>query len=79
MSSKTSRVKVSVEIEIPEGDEEGIYREEFRRELAKRILNILLDRNTEPAREAVEEVLREKREGDKPLATSYQIDGTNKL
>ena len=49
-----------MEVEVPEGDDEGVYREEFRRELARRILNILLDRETEPAREAVVEVLREK-------------------
>jgi len=57
---KAQRVKVVVEVEVPEGDEEGVYREEFRQELARRILNILLDRETMPAREAVEEVLREK-------------------
>jgi hypothetical protein len=57
---ETSRVKVEVEVEVPEGDDEGVYKEEFRHKLAKRILNILLDRETEPAREAVEEVLREK-------------------
>jgi len=49
-----------VEVEVPEGDDEGVYREEFRRELAKRILNILLDRETEPAKEAVVEILRGK-------------------
>ncbi len=38
-----SRVRVEVEIEVPEGDDEGVYREEFRRELAKRLLNVLLD------------------------------------
>ena len=59
-----SRVRVEVEIEVPEGDDEGVYREEFRRELAKRLLNVLLDWNTLPAKEAVEEVLQEKkREG----------------
>ncbi|WP_338252535.1 hypothetical protein [Pyrodictium abyssi] len=61
MSLGASRVRVVVEVEVPEGDEEGVYREEFRRELAKRTLNILLDRGTEPAREAVEEILREKK------------------
>lgn len=60
MPEKAQRVKVVVEVEVPEGDEEGVYREEFRQELARRILNILLDRETMPAREAVEEVLREK-------------------
>ena len=62
MSVGASRVKVVVEVEVPEGDDEGVYREEFRRELAKRMLNILLDRETEPAREAVEKILREKGE-----------------
>jgi len=62
---KTQRVKVVVEVEVPEGDEEGVYREEFRRELAKRILNILLDRETEPAEEAIREVLREKEDREK--------------
>ncbi len=66
VSSSTSRVRVVVEVEVPEGDEEGVYREEFRRELAKRILNILLDRETMPAREAVEEVLREKEKATNP-------------
>lgn len=61
MPVETSRVKVVVEIEVPEGDEEGVYREEFRRELAKRILNIILDQETESAKEAVVEILREKR------------------
>ncbi len=60
-SSKGSKVWVEVEVEVPEGDGEGSYREEFRRELARRILNILLDRDTLPAREAIEEVLREKK------------------
>jgi len=59
MSSKAS--KVWVEVEVPESDGEDSYREEFRRELARRILNILLDRDTLPAREAIEEVLREKK------------------
>ena len=63
MPTGVSRVRVTVEVEVPEGDDEGIYREEFRRELARRILNILLDREAEPARRAVEEVLREKEEG----------------
>jgi len=57
-----SRVRVMVEVEVPGGDDEGVYREEFRGELAKRILNILLDQGTEPAREAVAEILREKEE-----------------
>ena len=48
-----SRVKVVVEIEVPEGDDEGVYREEFRRELAKRIINVLLDRDTVLAHEAL--------------------------
>lgn len=61
MSVRTSRVKVMVEVEVPEGDDEDVYREEFRRELARRILNIILDQNTEPAKEAVVEILREKR------------------
>ncbi len=56
----SKRVAVVVELEVPEGDEEGEYTEEFRRELASRILDILLDRGTVPAREAVKEVLREK-------------------
>ncbi len=59
-----SRVKVIVEIEAPEGDDEGVYREEFRQELAKRIINVLLDRDTVPAREALVEILREKEEED---------------
>ncbi len=63
--SGASRVRVVVEVEVPEGDDEGVYREEFRRELARRILNILLDRETEPAREAVEEILREKEREEK--------------
>ena len=62
MSKGTSKVRVTIEVEVPEGDDEGAYGEEFRGELAKRILNILLDRDTVPAREAVEEVLREKEE-----------------
>ena len=57
-------VRVVVEVEVPEGDVEGVYRKEFRRELARRILNILLDRETEPAREVVVEVPREKEEGE---------------
>jgi len=57
-----SRVKVVVEVEVPEGDDEDVYREEFRREPAKRMLNILLDQETGPAREAIEEILCEKRE-----------------
>ena len=61
---RTSRVKVVVEIETPEGDDEGVYREEFRRELAKRIIDVLLDRDTVPAREALVEILREKEEED---------------
>ena len=65
MSAGASRVKVVVEDEVPEGDDEGVYREEFRRELAKRILNILLDRDTEPAKEAVAEILREKKEAER--------------
>ena len=62
MSPGVSRVRVVVEVDVPEGDDEGVYREEFRRELAKRILNIILDRETEPAREAIVEILQEKRE-----------------
>ena len=54
-----SRVRVVVEVEVPGGDEEGVYREEFRWELARRILDILLDRETEPAREAVVDILCE--------------------
>ena len=61
MPVRASRVRVVVEVEVPEGDDEGVYREGFRRELARRILNILLDRETEPAREAAVEVLHEKR------------------
>ena len=61
---RASRVKVVVEIETPEGDDEGVYREEFRRELAKRIIDVLLDRDTVPAREALIEILREKEEED---------------
>jgi len=61
---RASRVKVIVEIEAPEGDDEGVYREEFRQELAKRIINVLLDRDTVPAREALVEILREKEEED---------------
>ena len=61
---RESRVKVVADIEVPEGDDEGVYREEFRRELAKRLLNIMLDRNTEPAREAILEVLQEAGEED---------------
>ena len=49
-----------MEVEISEGDEEGIYREEFHRELTKRILSILLGRETGPAKEAVMEILRER-------------------
>ena len=49
-----------MEIEAPEGDDEGVYREEFRRELARRIIDVLLDRDTVPAREALIEILREK-------------------
>ncbi len=61
---RASRVKVVVEIETPEGDDEGVYREEFRRELAKRIIDVLLNRDTVPAREALVEILREKEEED---------------
>ena len=61
---QASRVKIVVEIEAPEGDDEGVYREEFRRELAKRIIDVLLDRDTVPAREALIEILREKEEED---------------
>ncbi len=61
---QASRVKIVVEIEAPEGDDEGMYREEFRRELAKRIIDVLLDRDTVPAREALIEILREKEEED---------------
>ena len=50
---RASRVKVVVEIEAPEGDDEGVYRDEFRRELAKRIVDVLLDRDTVPAREVL--------------------------
>jgi hypothetical protein len=60
MPSKTSKVKVEVEVEVPEGDDEGVYREGFRRELAKRILNILLDKDVEPAKQAAAEALHEK-------------------
>ena len=42
-----------MEIEAPEGDDEGVYRDEFRRELAKRIVDVLLDRDTVPAREVL--------------------------
>ncbi len=63
MGSRTSRVRIEVELEVPVGDDEGVYREEFRREFAKRLLNILLDRDTTSAKEVIEEVLREK-EGD---------------
>jgi len=59
---RASRVKVVVEIEAPEGDDEGVYREEFRQELVKRIIDVLLDRDTVPAREALVEILREKEE-----------------
>ncbi len=62
MGSRTSRVRIEVELEVPIGDDEGVYREEFRRELAKRLLNIILDRDTVPAKEVIEEVLREKEE-----------------
>ena len=50
---RVSRIKVVVEIEAPEGDDEGVYRDEFRRELAKRIVDVLLDRDTVPAREVL--------------------------
>lgn len=60
VSSKKSKVKVEVEVEVPEGDDEGVYREEFRRELAKRILNVMLDKDVEPAKRAVAKTLREK-------------------
>ena len=59
---RASRVKVVVEIEAPEGDDEGVYREEFRQELVKRIIDVLLDRDTVPAQEALVEILREKEE-----------------
>ncbi len=62
MGSGTSRVRIEVELEVPVGDDEGVYREEFRREFAKRLLNILLDRDTAPAKEVIEEVLNEKEE-----------------
>ncbi len=60
MSKGSSKVRIMVEVEIPEGDEEGLYREEFRRELARRILDVLMERDTQLAREAIDEVLREK-------------------
>ncbi len=47
------------------GDEEDVYREEFRRELAGRMLNVLLDREVEPAKEVVVETLREKQSEEK--------------
>jgi hypothetical protein len=52
----TTRVKVMVE--VPNSDDEGVYREELWRELAKR--HIMLIKNTEPAREVDGEILREK-------------------
>ncbi len=60
----TKRVRVNVEIEVPEGDMEGVYREEYRRELARRIANILLDMDTEPARDIIENILRGKEKGE---------------
>ncbi len=60
MSTGKSKVRITIEVEVPDGDDEGVYREEFRRELAKRILNVLLERETVSAKEAVEEVLQEK-------------------
>ena len=48
------------EVGAPEGDDEGLYREEFRRELARRILDVLMDRDTQPAREAIDKVLAER-------------------
>jgi hypothetical protein len=60
VSSKTSKVKVEVDVEVPRGDDEGVYREDFREELAKRILNILLDKEVEPAKQTVAKALREK-------------------
>ncbi len=52
---RVSKVKVEVEIEVPEGDEEGLYTEEFRRELAKRLLDVMLGRGI-PAEKVFEEL-----------------------
>ncbi len=60
MPLKQSKVKVEVEIEVPDGDNEGMYKTEFREKLAERILNILLDKKTEPANQVVEKILNEK-------------------
>ena len=59
MDKKFTKERMVDLVGIPEGDEEGLYREEFRRELARRILDVLMDRDTQPSREAIEEVLRE--------------------
>ena len=49
-----SKVKVEVEIEVPEGDDEGLYTEEFRKELAKRLLDVMLGKGI-PAEKVFEE------------------------
>jgi hypothetical protein len=43
-----------------------VFREEFRRELAKRILNILLNKDVELAKQAVTEALHEKNRKSRP-------------
>ncbi len=60
MPLEQSKVKVEVEIDVPNGDSEGKYKTEFREKLAERILNILLDKKTEPANQVVEKILNEK-------------------
>ncbi len=67
MGIEVSRFRITIEVEVPKGDDEGDYKEEFRRELAKRTLNIILNREIEPARKAVEEILRGKESEEKNL------------
>ena len=52
-------MKVEVEVEVPDGDDEGLYTEEFKRELAKGILETLLG-ETEPAEKVFEELEKER-------------------
>ena len=57
-----SKVRLEVEIEVPEGDDEGLYTEEFKKELAEGILEALLGK-TEPAEKVFEELERERQQG----------------
>ena len=58
-----SKVRLEVEIDILDGDDEGLYTEEFKRELAEGILEVLLG-ETEPAEKVFEELERERQQRD---------------